>query len=200
MAATETAAAPAAETAAAPKSPGVMMPLLAVFILMPALAYGLTTYVLIPKLRGALPAAEEASEAKPGGKKAEAKAETKGAKPAEAAKKAAPAETAKKEGKEGEASFEFKDVIVNLSGAMGTRYLKTSFTASGSSAKLPELMAANQKKMLDVTITVLSARTLNDLDEPTAKNAIREELVARFNQVLGAELVEEIFFSEFVIQ
>ncbi len=194
MAATETAPAPAAENAAAPpKSPGVMLPLLAVFVLMPALAYGLTTYVLIPKLRGALPAAEESADAKKG----EAKAEAKGAKPAEAPKKA---EGGKKEGGGAEASFEFKDVIVNLSGALGTRYLKTSFTASGSNAKLPELMTANQKKMLDVAITVLSARTLNDLDEPTAKNAIREELAARFNQVLGVEMVEEIYFSEFVIQ
>ena len=128
-------------------------------------------------------------------KKAEAKTE-----------KAAAPKKAEGKGEKGggaeaaENNWEFKDVIVNLSGALGTRYLKTSFTASGADARLPDLVKANQKRLLDVTITVLSSRTLNDLDNPAAKNAIREELIAKFNQVLGVEIVEEIYFSEFVIQ
>ena len=195
MAATETAVAPAAaEEAKAPKAPGVMMPLLAVFVLMPALAYGLTEYVLIPKLRAAMPAAPSAEagglpakkgETAPAAKNASKKGEGEGKKGAEAS---------------AENSFEFKDVIVNLSGALGTRYLKTSFTVSGSDSHLPDVIKESQKKLLDITISVLSARTLNDLDSPTAKNAIREELIAKYNHALGVEIVEEIYFSEFVIQ
>ena len=198
MAATETAPPPAAEDAKTAKAPGVMMPLLAVFVLMPALAYGLTEYVLIPKLRAVIPAA---ASPEPGGafpaKKGEGKTE------AAPAAKSAPkkSESESKKGAEGsETSFEFKDVIVNLSGALGTRYLKTSFTVSGSDARLPEIIKNDQKKLLDITINVLSARTLNDLDSPTAKNAIREELIAKYNHALGVEIVEEIYFSEFVIQ
>ncbi len=195
MASTETAAAPAAtENAPAQKSAGVLLPLVAVFVLMPALAYGLTQYVLIPKLRAALPAAAEGGPA-PGASKTEGKMEKTAAAP-----KKAEGDARKSSGEAAENNYEFKDVIVNLSGALGTRYLKASFTASGSDARLPELIKANQKRLLDVTITVLSARTLNDLDNPTAKNAIREELMAKFNQLLGVEIVEEIYFSEFVIQ
>ena len=199
MAATETAAAPpaAAEDAKPAKVPGVMMPLLAVFVLMPALAYGLTEYVLIPKLRAVIPAA---TAAEPGGfaaKKGEGKTEA--APAAKAAPKKGEGE-AKKGAETADASFEFKDVIVNLSGALGTRYLKTSFTVSGSDARLPDIVKNDHQKLLDITINVLSSRTLNDLDSPTAKNAIREELIAKYNHALGVELVEEIYFSEFVIQ
>ncbi len=199
MAATETAVAPpAAEEAKAPKAPGVMLPLLAVFILMPALAYGLTEYVLIPKLRAAMPAAAPAEGGGFAAKKGEGKTE------AAPAAKAAPkkGESEGKKGAEGgsETTSEFKDVIVNLSGALGTRYLKTSFTVSGSDSHLPDVIKENQKKLLDITISVLSARTLNDLDSPTAKNAIREELIAKYNHSLGVDMVEEIYFSEFVIQ
>ena len=197
MASTETAA-PAAttENAAPPKAPGVMLPLVAVFVLMPALAYGLTQYVLIPKLRASLPAAtEEGAPAAGAAHKPEAKSEK-----AAAAPKKAEGKGEKGSAESAENNWEFKDVIVNLSGAFGTRYLKTSFTASGADARLPDLVKANQKRLHDVTITILSARTLNDLDNPTAKNAIREELTAKFNQVLGVDIVEEIYFSEFVIQ
>lgn len=197
MAAAETAA-PPAENAKAPKAPGVMMPLLAVIVLMPAIAFGLTQYVLIPKLRGSLPAAEEGGAAPAGAHKEKAEGGH-AEKPAHGASKKE-GHDGKKGGEEAENNYEFKDIIVNLSGALGTRYLKVSFTASGSESKLPELIKANQKRLLDVTITVLSARTLNDLDNPAAKNAIREELIAKFNQVLGVEIVEELYFSEFVIQ
>ena len=71
---------------------------------------------------------------------------------------------------------------------------------SGSDPHLPDVVKENHQKLLDITINVLSSRTLNDLDTPTAKNAIREELVAKYNHSLGVDLVEEIYFSEFVIQ
>ena len=175
-----------------------MMPLLAVFVLMPAIAYGLTEYVLLPKLRAAMPAPATTEGSGLPAKKGEGKTEA-----APAAK--APPKKGEGEGKKGaeggsEASSEFKDVIVNLSGALGTRYLKTSFTVSGADSHLPDVIKENQKKLLDITISVLSARTLNDLDSPTAKNAIREELIAKYNHSLGVDMVEEIYFSEFVIQ
>ena len=200
MAATETTAAPDAATAAdakPPKAPGVMMPILAVFVLMPALAYGLTVYVLIPKLQAAMPAATGSVEPGAAGAKKEGKTEA-----APAAHASAKKEGDSKKGAESasDASFEFKDVIVNLSGALGTRYLKASFTVSGSDSHLPDIAKENHQKLLDITISVLSSRTLNDLDSPTAKNAIREELIAKYNHALGVDLIEELYFSEFVIQ
>ena len=193
MAATETPVPPVADNVKAPKSPGVMMPLLAVFVLMPALAYGLTQYVVIPKLRASLPTATASAD--PGALPAKKVEKSE----ASAAPKKAEGES-KKGGEAAEASFEFKDVIVNLSGALGTRYLKTSFTVAGSDPRVADTVKNDRQKLLDIAIGVLSARTLNDLDNPNAKNVLREELIAKFNHALGVEIIEEIYFSEFVIQ
>jgi flagellar FliL protein len=47
---------------------------------------------------------------------------------------------------------------------------------------------------------VLSSLTLADLEEPGSKNVLREKLVAAYNQALGRRVVEQVYFSDFVIQ
>jgi flagellar FliL protein len=105
-------------------------------------------------------------------------------------------------GKEGGAAgFEFQNIVVNLAGTMGTRYLKTSFLVSP--AKDNDIKAAfdaAKPRLTDVTLNVLSSLTLADLEEPGAKNVIREKLVAAYNQALGKKVAEQVYFSDFVIQ
>ena len=47
---------------------------------------------------------------------------------------------------------------------------------------------------------MLSSLTLADLEEPGAKNVIREKLVTAYNQALGRKVAEQVYFSDFVIQ
>ena len=42
--------------------------------------------------------------------------------------------------------------------------------------------------------------TLADTEEAGAKNIIREKLVNAYNQALGHKVVEQIYFSDFVVQ
>src|SRR4051794_16659529 len=114
--------APTTDTAAAPpaagkaKGGGSIMPVLAVILLVPALCYATTQYVLLPKLKAAIGPVEGGHEA--GGAEGEKKAE---------GKKEAGGHGAKEKGKEGKGSgtgnfthsHEFGDVIVNLAGAKG---------------------------------------------------------------------------------
>ena len=48
----------------------------------------------------------------------------------------------------------------------------------------------------DCTISL----SLSDLEEPGAKNIIREKLVNSYNQALGQRVADQVFFSEFVVQ
>jgi len=91
-------------------------------------------------------------------------------------------------------------VIVNLSGTMGTRYLKASFLVTGSDPKLNDTFIGNKAKLIDITINVLSSLSLADTEEAGAKNIIREKLVNAYNQALGRKVAEQIYFSDFVIQ
>ncbi|MGC3991898.1 MAG: flagellar basal body-associated FliL family protein [Chthoniobacteraceae bacterium] len=167
--ATATPEAAAAEAPAKKGGGGGMMPVLATIVLVPVLSFVTTQFVLIPKIKAAVgtPAAEGA-EAAATGDKAEAK---------EGAAKA-------KDGKEGAAgskstgqyahTADFTDIIVNLAGSKGTRYLRSHFMLAGDSEQLEGLIQKNMDQLKDVAISVLSAQTLDSLDVPGAQSAIRQ--------------------------
>jgi flagellar FliL protein len=130
--------------------------------------------------------------------------------PKKESKKAEPkkAEGKKAEGKKGEGagaagegpgSFKFDNVVVNLSGTMGTRYLKTSFLITGKE-NLRELFEERQPQLLDATLNTLGSLTLSDLEEVGSRNLIRARLIAAYNEVLSVRVVEQIYFSDFVVQ
>ena len=85
---------------------------------------------------------------------------------------------------------------------MGTRYLKTSFivTPVDKKGNIKGLFEAQKAKMIDITLNVLSSLTLADLEEPGSKNVLREKLVATYNQALGKRVVDQVYFSDFVVQ
>lgn len=192
----------AAETPAEKKKSGggfmAWLPAVAAVILAPAATFGVAEFVLLPRLQAklALPPAD-----------AHAKADPAAAAPEEHDEEAAPAKDEKgghgKEGKEptGGPNYEFSNVVVNLAGTMGTRYLKTSFIVTGIGGKnVRGPFETNKAKLTDITLNVLSSLTLADLEEPGSKNVLREKLVAAYNQALGKRLVEQVYFSDFVIQ
>ena len=99
--------------------------------------------------------------------------------------------------------YEFTNVVVNLAGTMGTRYLKTSFQVVGDpkgNVDLKKVFEENRPKLYDTTLNVLSSLTLADLEEAGAKNVIREKLVSAYNQVLGKRVADQVYFSDFVVQ
>lgn len=179
----EPSAAPAA--AAAPASGGLKawLPSILSIIIAPAATWAVTQFVLVPRLEKklALPvAATAAAEAEAG-----PAAEGKPGKPKEASK------------------YEFSQVVVNLAGTMGTRYLKVSFIVVGDAkgtVELAKIFEANRPKLYDTTLNVLSSLTLADLEEAGAKNVIREKLVSAYNQVLNKRVAEQVYFSDFVVQ
>jgi flagellar FliL protein len=83
---------------------------------------------------------------------------------------------------------------------MGTRYLKTSFTVTGSDPALKDAFESGKARLTDVTLNVLSAFSLAELEEPGAKNILRDKLVTAYNQTLGRHAVDQVYFSDFLIQ
>jgi flagellar FliL protein len=122
--------------------------------------------------------------------------------PSAAAPAAAEGEAKKGEGgkESGPPGYEFSSVVVNLSGTMGTRYLKTSFLVTGSEPNIKGIFEGAKPRLTDVTLNVLSSLSLADLEEPGSKNVIRERLVGAYNQALGKKVAEQVYFSDFVIQ
>ena len=164
------------------KAPGIWMPIIAVLILMPAISFGITQYVLIPRIKAAV--------LQPGAKTAGAPA---------AGEPGAKGKDNKLEGKPGP-SYEFSNIVVNLAGTGGTRYLKASFTVVGSRPDLQTILSDNKNQLLDVAINVLGSKSMADLETPGSKNMVRNDLVDSFNQALKDKLIEQLYFTEFVVQ
>lgn len=163
--------------------PKAWIPAIAALLLAPAATWATVEFVLVPRLQKKFTAA--VAEAGTG----------------EAAPAGASALPAKgKDGKDVAANYEFQNQVVNLAGTMGTRYLKTSFLVTGADPNIKAIFDGAKPKLTDVTLNVLSSLTLADLEEPGAKNVIREKLVTAYNQALGRKVADQVYFSDFVIQ
>ncbi len=189
-------AAPAPEESK-PSGGGIkaMLPALLAIVLAPALSFAVAEFVVLPRLQKKLSTLAPASGSHAAASEAEA------APP--------PEESAPKGGKEGEkgkepaspGTYEFSNIVVNLAGTMGTRYLKTSFIVTAVQGKgIRSAFEGSKARLTDITLNVLSSQTLADLEEPGSKNVLREKLVAAYNQALGKRLVDQVYFSDFVIQ
>jgi flagellar protein FliL len=171
---------PQAAAGAAPTGGGggikAWVPLLATLLVMPAVAYAVTSFVLLPKLQHGLgvsphPAAAAAPEGK-NAKEPEAKKET----------------------------AALTKLVVNVAGTMGSRYIMTSLTLVGPGADLKTRVEHNDAQLRDAAGGVLSTKSLPDLERPGARNLLRSELISAFNSVLGAGTVQEIYLTEFAVQ
>lgn len=186
--------APAEQGGKAPSAAGALLrtwlPAFIAVLLAPVASWSVAEFVLLPRLQKKLAAA-------PAGAAGMAHHESEGS-------EGSSGEKGHGEGKEGGGSgnYDFSNVVVNLAGTMGTRYLKTSFvvTPAEKGANLKGVFEGQKAKLTDITLNVLSSLTLADLEEPGAKNVLREKLVAAYNQALGKRAVEQVYFSDFVIQ
>jgi len=171
--------------AAAPVSNGfkAWLPLLLNLLLMPAVAYAMTIFVLLPKMKTS-PAAPEAPAEEHAEKPKDAHGKDGGNDPAKVS---------------GVVALPGK-VMVNVAGTLGTRYLLASITLVGKGGVLEAAVEKNSAQLRDVASGALSSKTLADLEKPGARNLIRAELISVFNDVLGARSVTEIYLTEFAIQ
>lgn len=179
------AAAPEAAAGKPPVAPApaglkAWLPALLVLLLAPTACWAVAEFVLLPRLQAQLAIASGAAPASA---------------PAAAAGHGAPVPP-------GAAveTYEFTNVVVNLSGTMGTRYLKCSFVITGAEPGIRPAFEGRKAQLTDVTLNVLSSLTLSDLEEPGAKNLLRERLVGAYNQVLGRRVADQVYFSDFVVQ
>ena len=177
----------AAETPAAAKTSTsggfkAWLPLIVMVLLMPALAYAMTSFVIVPKLQKGL-----------GGATATTPVATTAAAAGESpAKSKGPA--VKKE------SVPLNKLLVNVAGTQSVRYLLVSLSVVGSGPDFKAQVEAHDAQLRDMAQSTLRTKTLADLEKPAAQNMIRNELIAGFNNILGDGSVEEIYFPEFAVQ
>ena len=169
---TEEAAKPAEKVAAAPvaKRGGTWVPLVANIVLMPVIAYALTTFVLIPKIQGGKGSTSLTGDGTQG-----------------TAKSKVTVPLADK-------------ILVNVAETAGTRYIVANITLVGKKADLKQKVEVNDPALRDAASSILGLKTISDLEKPGMRNIIRSELIAAFNDILGKESISDIYLTEFAVQ
>lgn len=175
---------------------GAWLPLIVTLVATPALAFAATKFLIVPQINAALgkTAEEPAAEAAGGGGHGEKPA-------AGGGHGAAPAKSGHGgESKAGKITFALNKMIVNVSGTMGTRYLCSSLTLVGNGEEFKTKAEEHKDQLVDLATSALSNKTIVELEKPGSRNQIRAELMSVFNEALGENAVQEIYFTEFAIQ
>ncbi|AEA33838.1 flagellar basal body-associated FliL family protein [Hippea maritima] len=99
-------------------------------------------------------------------------------------------------------------IIVNLADVGGDRYLKIKLVLleAKRAAKKEEKegektgISLEDAVVKDTIISVLSAKTSDDLLSASGKEELKNELISAINQALHMNLVKRIYFLSFIIQ
>jgi len=189
-----------------PKASNPMIPLAIVLVAMPAISFAMVKFVLVPQIQKAATGGAPAAAGAHGAGAAH------GAEPAKDAKKEEGGhgkdEKAGKDAKDGKKSarskdgweYSFPNVVSNLTGSMGTRYLRCSFTVVSDDEHIGDMMEENKTKLKDAALRIFAARSQSDLESVSARNVIRTEIAATFNKALETAAVKEVLFTDFIVQ
>lgn len=82
----------------------------------------------------------------------------------------------------------------------GLRFIKTQISLGISPASAYGQLEAQQPKLRDAVIRILSAKQVEQLDNPEDREFIKDEIRFAVNRMLHRGEVLQVYFSEFIIQ
>jgi len=99
-------------------------------------------------------------------------------------------------------TYTLNTYIVNLMGnsGMSNRYLKVGVLLGISDPASIPVVEKYKPLLDDAALILLSSKTYNDLATVEGKIVLKQEFISRMNQILSGNVVNKIYFSEFVVQ
>ncbi|MDQ6827721.1 MAG: flagellar basal body-associated FliL family protein [Gemmatimonadota bacterium] len=176
------------EGEAAPKKKGGMIKVIVAVVLGLVVGVGGGSYVLGPLLaKGHAPAdtsAAEGGDAKGGHEK---KADE------------------HKGGKEGASAtlpmHQVDNVVLNPAKSGGTRFLMVSAAFATKNQGVADDLKSHDAEVRDIMLRVLGGKTVEELSDPTLREALKEELKTAIDSMVGSkDGIKKLYFPQFVIQ
>lgn len=104
-------------------------------------------------------------------------------------------------GEEAAPAFHTLDnLVVNPAGSQGTRFLVMSLAIRVSEKGSTEELLARDPEIRDALLSLLSARTVDELANPGARDSLKQSLKTAIESVVGAGKIATILFPQFVLQ
>ncbi len=90
--------------------------------------------------------------------------------------------------------------IVNLAGSGGRNYLKVSINLELANEQLQNEITNKMPKIRDAILLILSTKTFEEIKSSEGKLVLKNELLKRLNSYLMTGMIDNIYFTSFVIQ
>lgn len=168
-----------------PKKGGINMKVILIglplFILQLIVVYFVTANILLNKVQGN-------SELQPGGEQTTEQSGEKTAKPEK-----------KEETSVGKYLYSVDDVIVNPAGTNGEQLLLTSIAFDLATQEAEKEIKEKEIVVKDMIISVLSSKTINQLNNTLYKDTLRTEISKKLNKNLPQIKVNKVYFSKYII-
>lgn len=104
--------------------------------------------------------------------------------------------------KQEEQTLVLEEFVVNLKPNDKRRYLKATISLMFRDKKndKAQFLEANKDQVRDEIISILREKTPDDFFEVETTNNLKEQIVDSINASLGAEVIEDIYFVDLVVQ
>jgi len=107
-------------------------------------------------------------------------------------------------GKEGAAAgaasiYPLEPFIVNIYDGQELRYLKVKVELDMAGAYKGEL-DARLAPIRDAVLVLLSAKTLQDIQDVQGKNQLKDEILVAINKIIPPGKIARVYFTDFVVQ
>jgi flagellar FliL protein len=96
--------------------------------------------------------------------------------------------------------FALEPFTVNLTDPRGARFLRVALYLELAGPAVAEMAKARTPQIRDAIITLLTAKTSEELIHPEGKLQLKDEINIRINQILGENAVRDVFLTDFVMQ
>lgn len=106
---------------------------------------------------------------------------------------------------EGQAStmgalFPLDTFIVNLADDKNKRYLKVTMQIELKEGEPLELLEKRLVQVRDIILMILPTKRFQEIRSADGKTLLRQEIMARLNDLIKKEAINNIYFTEFVVQ
>jgi len=96
--------------------------------------------------------------------------------------------------------YDLGSFLVNLADKNANTYAKVSITLELSNQKVEQEVVKRLPIIKDAVINLLSSKTYDEIRTPEGKEELRLELIKRINAILVTGGVQNIYFTQFIVQ
>ena len=98
------------------------------------------------------------------------------------------------------AMFPLDTFIVNLADEKGKRYLRVTMQIELKEGEPVEILEQRLVQVRDIILMILPTKRFQEIRSVDGKTSLRQEIMSRLNDLLKKEVINNIYFTEFVVQ